>query len=476
MKKHTFYSAVCSFAGVFLAALLAVIGTIFLTPASAAVGVALAVTPGLGTGITGTSVVGDAAARQIPTVSQIIDEYDPELTPFTSFLNRIGGLNDGNRGGAGPAYAGDLSNPKSVEIEILERSRFQRFAIADGGESAGTAGNAVVVDVEPGHMIVPTDIVKVMGNATDGELDYYVTGSTATTITLKALPKVTSNVRGSSQTAVAYGTVPAIANGAVLTWVGSAKSEADAASRPRRMEPTNTLQYIQTLDQTAALSDHAMRIAVYGSAALESDATRQLAEEFKKTREAAYLFQGMKSVVSDTNLNGEVQKIWKMTGMRGFVTNEITLPDNPDIADISQFVYDAHAGFEGKVAKVLFAGTDVMSRFDSVLAAHANLTVDMKDEEVGVSVRRLTGSRGWVDLVWHPMFDEYDLADEGLLVDMRYIGRAVMHDVEERGGDNKQKEYGAMVDRELWQLISKEALVLHKGTGERAVHHRVVLG
>lgn len=475
MKTHTFYRSVCGAAGLALLALCAV----FLTPVAAAgTLVAFAVTPGLGTGITGTSVVGDASARQVPTVSQIIDEYDPELTPFTSFLNRIGGLNAENRAamGAAPAFAGDLSNPKSVEIEILERSRFQRYATADGGEIAGSAGAAVVVTVDAGHMIVPTDVVRLMGNATDPELDYLVTASTATTITIKALPKVTSNTRGTSNTAVAFGTVPAIADGAVITWVGSAKSEADAASRPRRMEPTNTLQFIQTMDQTAALSDHALRIAVYGSAALESDATRQLAEEFKKTREAAYLFQGMKSVVEGTNLNGETQKTWKMTGLRGFITGTVTLPDNPTIEDISTFVYDANAGFEGRTTKVLFAGEDVMARFDSVLASYANLVVDMRDEEIGVSVRRVRGTKGAVDLVWHPMFDEYDLSDEGMLIDMRYVGRAVMHDVEERGGDNKQKDYGAMVDRELWQLISKEALVMHKATGDRSVHKRVVLG
>lgn len=455
-------------AGLVLAALCA----LFMPLAAAAMA---AVPVALGTPSTGTTVVGTAAARQIPTVSNIIDEYDPELTPFTSFLNRAGGLNPENNDGA-PGFAGDLSNPKAVEIEILERSKWQRFAQTSASSSAGAATAAVVLAVDSGHMIVPTDVVKIMDNATDKELDYIVTASTSTTITVKALPKVTSNVRGSSNTAVAFGTVPAVADDARIQWVGSAKSEADAASRPRHLEPVNTLQYLQTLDAVAAMSDHAMRIAVYGSAALENDVTKQLTEEFKKTREAAFLFQGMKSVTEGTNLNGETQKTWKMTGARGFVTAAITLPDNPTVSDLNTFVYDAHAGYDGKVDKVLFAGTEVMSRIDSTVAAHANLIVDMRDDDIGVSVRHLRGTKGGVDLVWHPMFDEYDLEDEGLLVDLRYIGRAVLQEVEERGGENKQKEFGAMVDREMWQLISKEALVMHKATGARAVHKRVVLG
>lgn len=448
------------------AALVAVLAVVLLAPAATAF--ALATSPIIGNTVRGGVGVEDVGGRLVPVVAKVIDEYEPDRTPFTTFLNNIGGLNDG---------LGKITN---VEFEIMEMSSPQTFARVNesGGSVAGSAGATKTITVDSGHGVVPTDVLKDFGNATDATLDLLVTGATATTLTLVALPKVTSNTRGSSLSPVAFGTVPAFADDAYLQIIGSAKSEADAASDPRHMEPARTTQYIQTPDYTWYMSDHAERISVYGTRALKNDMMRRAVQEFKERRERAYLFQGEKSVTERVNLAGVVEETWKMAGLRSKLTTTVTLPDNPTDQDIVAFVYDLLPGHEGSgnQTKVALLGSDVMERIDTA-AASASVLRRTRDEKVlGVSVTTLEGSKGRIALVNHPLFDAMGLANEGYVLDMKYLGRAVMQEVEERGGGEKQKEYGQMIDATKWQLISKEALVVHKATGSAPRHLRVVLG
>jgi hypothetical protein len=461
MNTHSICRGVMGAAGLAFAALCIVL---FAAPMAAFGFVGAAVLPVVGTGATGTSIVGDAGSRIIPDIDQIIDEYDPALTPALTLIDRLGELR---------------MDVGAVEFSTLERSPFQRYAQVNGAHVAGGAGAARVVTVDAGHMIVPGDIVKLFVaayNTTDGDVswDYIVTATTSTTITVKQLPEVTTNTRGTYATAVAFGTVPALADNAILQWIGNAKSEADAASRPRRLEPAELIQYIQTFDMTAALSDHAQRLDVYGTPDLWADALRQMVGEYHKSRNLALLMQGEKSTTSDTNLNGEVQKTWKFRGLRASLANTISVPTAATIADLVTFTYSANTGYEGYAEKILFAGSGLLSKFD-LAAAGSTLYTTQSETVFGVEMTTVKGRKGSVNLVWEPAFDEMEIPNEGYLLHMGYIGRATMQAPEQRGNDNSQKEYGAMVDRVMRQIISKEAPVVHKATGDRAVHRRVVL-
>lgn len=443
---------------------LALVFAVLLVPTAG--GVSLANVAPIGTVSDGTFLAGSAADRTIPAVSDIIDEYDRDLSVFTSFIDAFGGLNMNDK----------IRTPTDYEFEILERTPFPRFATVNGATTAGSANAAKVVTVDAGHVIVPGCIVKSFTNATNATLDYYVTAASATSITLKALPQVSATARGFSKTAVNFGTVPAFADGEYLRWVGNSKSEEDAASRSIALEPDQTFQVIQTFDATCTLSGHAESIGVYGSVKLATDKQRMMVEEFKKSRELAYLFQGQLAITSDTNLNNETRRFLKMRGSRGYITGAITLPSNPTLADIVNFTYDANEGHDGKTVKLLLCGENVANRFDTV-AASTDLVRTVQDETtLGVEVMHVKGRKGGVDVVYHPLFDEMGLASEGHLYDMRYLGRSVMREVREYGGGQEQRNTGNMVDRTKWQLFSEEALVMHRATGTRAVHKRVVLG
>ncbi|GAB5535300.1 MAG: hypothetical protein Rubg2KO_15490 [Rubricoccaceae bacterium] len=460
---HAHRQAVLYRANIVAGFVLALVFALFLTPAAG--GVSLANVPAIGTASDGTFLADQAGDRHIPSVSSIIDKYDRDLSVFTSFIDAFGGLN----------MTDEIRNPNSYEFEILERTPFPRFAQVNGVSGAGSADAAVTVTVDSGHVIVPGCILKSFSNATDATLDYYVTASTATEITIKALPKVVASARGFSRTSVAFGTVPAFADGEYLRWVGNSKSEEDAASRAIALEPDVTYQVIQTFDAVCSLSGHAEQLSVYGSVDLATDRQRQCVEEFKKSRELAYLFQGQLAITSNLNLNEEQRKFLKMRGSRGYITGAITLPANPTLADIVNFTYDANEGHDGKTTKLLLCGEDVANRFDTT-AASTDLVRTVQDETtLGVEVMHVKGRKGGVDVVYHPLFDEMGLQAEGHLYDMRYLGRSVMRDVREHGGGENQRDTGKMVDRTLWQLFSEEALVMHRATGTRAVHKRVVL-
>lgn len=450
-------------AGVLLAAVFAV----FLTPlAFASAGAALAAPlPAVGTAVTGTSVIADAAARQIPSVSEVVDEYDQAVYPIQSLIERYGGLNVDEA----------IRNPKGVLFEYLERSPYQRWAQVNGASTAGSAGAAKTVTVDAGHIFVPGFVVKDFGNATDPSLDYLVRSVTATSITIVALPKSTLSTREAYITPDDYGTVPAFADNAYLQWVGVLKSEKDAASQAIRQEPTSIRQLIQTMDQVASLSDHAMRIGVYGDGALEDETVSRNVGEFKRTREFAYLLQEAPSKTEDTNFDGSDEKYWKMRGVRGFVNQTITLPDSPTLSDIIAFNFLAHRGLEPPKTKILVAGSGLMERIDTVTAASDIVRTVQGEGTLGLAVRRIEGTPGNLDL-WHQkMLDEVGLEDEGFVLDLDFMGRSVMQEVEERGGGMEQKNSGSMVDKVTWQLISKEALVMRRTTGPRTAHWRVAI-
>lgn len=450
---HRVCRAVLAFGGLLAMLTLAILSA----PVAGAVALGAAIAP-VGTTNTGYTGLDTQKGRHVPQVLDAIDQYRPELYPVTTIIDRLG-------------FTKDLD---SVQVRWLEEGPLPRYVVANGGESAGSAGAAVVVDVDSRNAIKPGDTLWSPENATDATLNYKVTAVTGTTVTLVALPKVTGVAADTYQTAVAFGTVPAIADNEVLYWISNAKSEGDAASQPAGLEPAYVSNFVQTFDMTKGITDHAMRTLLYGTRSAWSEQLKKLVAEFRKNRENAFVFNGMKSVTSGTNLNGETAQTHTMTGLRGFLSQSISIPANATIADLVDFGYSAHDAFEGMGRrKILFAGTDVLKRLDKA-AAGSTLHTMQSETVFGVEMHTIKTRKGRIDTVYHPLFDEQGLRDEGMLVDLRYLGRGVLQAPEAR--DIEQKRAGAGVDREFRQMISKETLIARLATGTGAVHRRVVLG
>lgn len=452
---HKVCRGALALAGLLTVALL----TVMLSPFAAAAGVlGAAVIAPVGTTSTGFVDVSTQANRGVPQVLDAIDQYMPELYPVTTLIDKLTKTYDAH----------------SVEIRWQEEGVLPRYVTVNGVTTAGTAGASKTITVDSRNAIKPRDTMWAPDNATDSALNYIVDSVTATTVTLKALPKVTATAADTYRTPVAFGTVPVFADNEVLYWISNAKSEEDAASQPAQIEPAFVSNFVQTFDLTAGMSDHAMRTLLYGTQGNWSEQLKKLVREFRKNRENAFVFNGMKSVTSGTNLNGEVKTTHTMTGLRGFLTDSISIPSSPTIANLVSFIYDAHDAFEGLgKRKILVGGTDVLERLDLAAAGLPGLQTTQEETVFGVTMRSLIGRKGRIDTVYHPGFDEQGIPDEGYLLDMRHLGRAVLQAPEPR--DIEQKRAGAGVDRDFRQMISKEALVARMVTGEGAVSRRVTL-
>lgn len=396
----------------------------------------------------------------VPSISEALHLYEPQLFPVTQMIDELG-IKD---------------TPKNAHVhQWVERSRLPRFVQLNGAATAGAAGAAKTITVDSSNAVVPSHLLMAHGNAStsaQGQI-FLVTGQTATTLTLVALTPDTSNSRDAALTPNTFGTVPAFADGEYLFWVGSAKSEADAASKAIRIKSELQTNYIQTMDAVAKISDHAMRTMTFGNIDGWDDQQRALAWEFRKTREAAYIFQTDKTVSEVVNLNGETEKVHTMTGLYGFVDNEITLSRSGNEASLVSLVYDAHESDDGSPNKVLIGGEEFMEVADTIIAASNNLQTDRSETVAGVKLDMVRGKKGSIGLVYHPLFNEYGKSDEGLILDMEHLGKATLQPTQIREGQDKTS--GKMVDQERKQLICKETLIVSKATGPRAVHKRISL-
>lgn len=429
---------------------------------------ALAVGPGvaaLGAVGTGTMDVTDNNTQLlVPSISQALHTYEPNLFPILQFVNELG-------------YNIPREEIKNAYYhQIIERSRLPRFVQVNGAVSAGSAGQPVTITVDAKLAVVPGAVLMPLqtANATTARTAFIVTAvPSATQITIKALPPKNTDLRDDALTADTFGTVPALPDDTYMFWVGNAKSEEDAASLAIKMQAITKTNFFQTFDQVASISNHQIHTMTYGNVGSWGQAEKDLAFEFKKSQEAAIIFNALKSATADVNRNGETKQFLTMSGLFAQITSGVTLSRSGNEASLTSFLYDTHESDDGGRNKMLVGGSGVTEVIDTIVASSPGLRFERGDRVAGVTVDRIEGRKGDVGVVYHPMFDEYGYADRALVLDFDNIAQAEGVPSEIREGHDKTT--GNMVDRERKQLYGSKTIFAIKAQGARSVHKAVSL-
>lgn len=388
----------------------------------------------------------------VPSVLETLARVEPSSFSVTQFLDGLPSVN--------------VTNVYPYWFEI---GRYPRYVQINGATTAGTANTAKTITIDDIGAVKVGDILVSFANATNTTLQYIVvTKNSATSIDLQALPQDTTGT--APLTAVNFGTVPAFADNEVLYWIGNSKSEADSVSDAITMYPAKRWNYVQTVEQNLETSDHAMRQANYGP----QNWQRTLGEgayEFRKSREANFVFSTEPAVFQKSNNRGNTALYHKMGGCYGFIDGSLTLSSSAGISDINGLIYDAFANNSGSRTRLLIGGSTLMQTIDDSGVSQ----IDLNQEETvrGVTVLNLRGRTGTLGAVYHPLFDEFGIADEGLILDPTMMYRLVYQEVERRNRNLKESSDG--IDAEGEYLIVKESLALMNATGENRCHWKVTV-
>jgi hypothetical protein len=209
--------------------------------------------------------------------------------------------------------------------------------------------------------------------------------------------------------------VPTINAGTQLVRIGTSLHETAGRTDPYGDLPTDTFNYVQRFGTTVSMSpffaDHAKEID-FGLEIQLKRRFRELLEE----EEAAILF-GSRRIRKSVDKN--VEKHY-MGGFEFFCTN--TFHYNSGASkftreEYSDIMAQLFAANSGSSRRILFCGSDMISRFNNSTEVIRN-TTDLKPSVIeGIDVMGLRGLGSEVDIVRHSLFDAYGMSNAGLFVD-----------------------------------------------------------
>jgi hypothetical protein len=214
--------------------------------------------------------------------------------------------------------------------------------------------------------------------------------------------------------------VPSLPAGTRLVRIGTCLQENAAKTDPYGDLPEDEFNYVQRFGMTVAMTpffkEHAKEID-FGLDIQLDRRFRELLEE----QEASILFGSRAQRIS---IDKNALKRY-MGGFEYFCNNKfeydstVTRFTREEYSDIMAQLFAANSGSSHRL---LFCGSDLISRFNNSTEVIRN-TTDLKPSVIeGIDVMGLRGLGSEVDIIRHPLFDAYGLANQGLFVDLDNAG------------------------------------------------------
>jgi hypothetical protein len=209
--------------------------------------------------------------------------------------------------------------------------------------------------------------------------------------------------------------IPSISAGTKLVRIGTSLIESAGRTDPYGDLPTDEFNYVQRFGTTVAMTpffkDHAKEID-FGIEIQLKRRFRELLEE-----EEASIFFGSRRIRKSIDKNAEKHY---MGGFEYFCKNEFLFDNSvqrftrEEYSDIMAQLFAANSGSN---KRILFCGSDLISRFNNSTEVIRN-TTDLKPAVIeGIDVMGLRGLGGEVNILRHTLFDAYGLSNVGLFID-----------------------------------------------------------
>ena len=354
-----------------------------------------------------------AVEKDYIDVSKYLFDYEKNLTPFMALLNTIG------------------SAPmKSTRIDWIDKDQIA-FTTSTAATATSAATSVTVADSS--HIPVKSVIIDV----DTGEYMRVTANNTST--------NVLTVTRGWSSS-----TASAVATGETVYVLGTAVEE---AGTPNTYELSRTAgyNYIQEFGRDLE-SSYLVRgmdpdVRVWRGQTRLNASFRDFKTEMERTA-----FLGLRK-------DGSSDQLWGMGGIFEFVAaGNIVTPtiSSMSIDNLETYIQTSYAASPGSGERWLFAGSDVISRLDSL--ARGNLRVQPVDTKYGIVAKSWLTSYGPLYIKWEPVFVG-DYSKYGVILDPEDLKLREMYSA--RIIKNVPTSANKYIDR-LYAAISLEVRGLNK--------------
>lgn len=339
----------------------------------------------------------------------------------------------------------------SFTAEYLEHTYRPLEDAANGAVTGGGATDTLTVD--NGNMWAEDDMIRVPSvNPSGGdELLLKVVSRSGNDLTVSAVNN--------------GGTVPAIADNAVVYKTGNAKQELDAQTDPVNTHPVTLNNYCQIFMAQVEQSKYAQLANKVGGWAYQNYVDETIFN-YKTDCASAHVFSPSKSIESDGT--------YITQGIYHTVQNTINFgsgggtvdPSLQDIYDLGEAIYAAKNASDNKI---LLAGSKVMSGLALIDKYQRDLS--SKDREIfhGVKVTSLTTPFGDIKVKYDPLMDKQGKSEEALILDLNHVFKHEFKALEAEPLDLRKSGVRNVVGAMKWDEASCLTLRYAGSSGVHAV-------
>jgi hypothetical protein len=209
--------------------------------------------------------------------------------------------------------------------------------------------------------------------------------------------------------------IPDIPAGTTLVRIGTSLHETAGRTDPYGDLPTDEFNYVQRFGTTVAMSpffkEHAKEID-FGLEIQLKRRFRELVEE----EEASIIF-GSRRIRKSVDKNAEKHYMGGFEFFCQDVFHYNSAQERFTREEYSAMIAQLFAANSGGNSRILFCGSDLISRFNNSTEVIRN-TTDLHPSVIeGIDVMGLRGLGGEVNIVRHALFDAYGMSNAGLFVD-----------------------------------------------------------
>lgn len=329
-------------------------------------------------------------------VSSVLTELEPDRYPLDTITRKM--------------PRGDAA--RAVKVEWESEGPLPRYDTVATACTAGSSEGSVNLYVTNPSYWRADDILRVLDDSTVPLLR--VSAVTSTYITIYALGTRTALLTSG------LGTVPAIAAGTKVAWLGNAKEDFFYMSTPKIPVPSIEYNFCENTDVVVKVSGTRNKTRNYTSKHdYERHKIKQLAE-FRKSLESKRIF-GRRSETTDPT-SGNLR--WSQGGVDEFITKEYTYAANAVGNKITEnmlvdWFVDLFAGNAGSDTRFLFADSYLIGELLKV--ALINDRTRKHVEVLGVKMDMVEFNFGTLYIKHHRLFNELGKNHFGIILDMENV-------------------------------------------------------
>jgi hypothetical protein len=294
---------------------------------------------------------------------------------------------------------------RQARIHWHEQDTLPRNTTKNGGSTAGNADATKQIAVNDDIYQVD-DLIQLPENSNDPNAVLIVTATSSGNITV-------AKVDGDEDDA--WGTVPAMSDGELLTRLGNAKEEFYDASPYRSSYPVEKYNFVERMDETIGISRTRQATGDYAGDSWQQQRDNQL-YDFQSSRESI-LFFGKRDVVTKSG-----DKTHFCGGIEDFGLNKVFSysASSFDVSKLLDIVRQTFVGTNASEVRYLHCDSLMMQdimELDQDKLRRSNYRSNLLRREIP----EIQFGFGTVRLVHEQLFDEQNRSRLGYILDYEYL-------------------------------------------------------